>query len=194
APCPRSRCASGFSGFRFLGTSGFRFLGLPASRRRDFRRKSSRRTDSPLAALHLTLPRLILAPALCPTASHTSRFPADARCGCNPRGRHTPTDRGCVDEGARRDPLWGEPVPPHLSVTRSVTSLRGARRPAGSSGLLVLEDLVDETVFLRLDRAHVEVALDVPDDVVPVLAGGRHQDVRDHVLHVPDLARLDLDV
>src|SRR5262249_41208639 len=96
-----------------------------------------------------------------------------------------------------RRPTWN-------SATQRSEASRAAERdvspdatlaPArGSILLLLLEDLVDEPVLLGWPGPHVEVAIDVLRDLVPRLAGVIDEDLRDDVLHVTDLASLDLDV
>src|SRR4051812_6495046 len=67
---------------------------------------------------------------------------------------------------------------PHRPIEaqwRSISSERGST--AGFRGLLPgVEDEVDDAVFFGLSRTHVEVALDVSDDVVLRLAGALDED------------------
>src|SRR6478735_11165022 len=73
--------------------------------------------------------------------------------------------------------------------------MSGPETSSGSRGLLLgLEDFIDQAVFLGLNAAHVEIALDVARDIFAVFARRPLQDVRDHVLDVTNLASLDFDV
>src|SRR5258706_4386085 len=70
------------------------------------------------------------------------------------------------------------------------------RSPLSASALLLLllEDLVDDPVLLRLSGTHVEVAIDVLRDLLTRLTRVLDEDLGDDVLHVADFTRLNLDV
>src|SRR3954451_1940554 len=69
-----------------------------------------------------------------------------------------------------------------------------ARRHADGSELSVRDHLVDDPVFLRLCRAHDEVAVGVAGDLLDLLPRVVGEDLVERLAHAHDLLGLDLDV
>src|SRR5947209_18779479 len=70
----------------------------------------------------------------------------------------------------------------------------GDRGLVGLGGRDVADDLVDQAVFLGLDRRHVAVSLGIPDHPLDRLAAVPGEDLVDVLLVGQDLLGLDLDV
>src|SRR3989304_4902108 len=100
----------------------------------------------------------------------------------------------------RRTWSWFLPQNEQLYVTRLLPLagigllLACPRRPTNDRELRSLEDLVDDTVLLRLHRVHEEVAVGVVDDLVQRLAGVPGQDLAGDLVLAQHFLGLDFHV